>query len=528
MTYDYIVIGSGFGGSVAALRLSEKGYRVLIVESGKRYRPQDFPKTNWNIRKYLWAPALGCYGIQRLHLLNDVLILSGSGLGGGSLVYANTLLTPPRIFYDDPVWQTLEKDWENELSPFYEVAKKMLGVVRNPHLFKADHVLQEYSRELNREKQFTPVDVGVFFGEPGRTVPDPYFNGRGPERTGCTMTGHCMVGCRDGGKNSLDKNYLHLAEGLGCDILPEHKAIDVKHHDSGEYTVTVKKLTGFSGKRTKKFQSRGVVVAAGVIGTLELLMNSKENGGLPDISDKLGHMVRTNSEVLLGLTVKDRDEDLCHGVSITSGLFVNDNTHIELVRYPKGSDLMGLLGIPLTDGGGNIPRVIRLILNVFRHPVDFLRTLLPFGWAKRSIILLVMQTLDNHLTLHRKRRWWTLFRKSMVSENRGRKIPAYIREANEAARFMSDRMDGIPQNALSEVLLNIPMTAHILGGCIMGVDEKSGVIDKYHRVFNYDNFYVVDGSAMPANLGVNPSLTITAMSERAMSYIPLKSDENRQ
>jgi cholesterol oxidase len=337
-----------------------------------------------------------------------------------------------------------------------------------------------------------------------------------------------MVGCRDGGKNSLDKNYLYLAERLGCDILPEHKAIEVKHHGSGEYTVTVRKLTGFLNKGARQFRSKGVVVAAGVIGTLELLMKSREKGGLPDISDKLGHMVRTNSEVLLGLTVKDRDEDLCNGVSITSGLFVNDNTHIELVRYPKGSDLMGLLGIPLTDGGGGIPRVIRLIFNVFRHPVDFLRTLLPFGWAKRSIILLVMQTLDNHITLHRKRRWWTLFRKSMVSQNRGRKIPAYIREANEAARFMSDRMNGIPQNAISEVLLNIPMTAHILGGCIMGVDEKSGVIDKYHRVFNYDNLYVVDGSAMPANLGVNPSLTITAMSERAMSYIPTKTVRDKK
>jgi len=523
MKYDYIIVGSGFGGSVAALRLVEKGYRVCVVESGKRYRPQDFAVTNWQIWKYLWAPAIFCYGIQRIHLLNDVLILAGSGVGGGSLVYANTLLVPPDSFFNDPQWSAMETDWKAELMPFYEIAKKMLGVTTNPQLYQADNLLREYASEINRPEFFKPSEVGVFFGNPGETVPDPFFNGKGPARTGCTQTGHCMVGCRDGGKNSLDKNYLYLAEQMGLDIIPEHKVTDVQIDENGNYSVTAEKVTDFLFKRKKQIQAKGIVFAAGVIGTLGLLMKCKENGRLPQLSDRLGHVVRTNSEVLAGLSAKNKKDIQCNGVAITSGLFVTENTHIELVRYPAGSDVMSFLGTPMTDGGSRTPRFLKYIWTCLSHPIVFLRTLWPFGWAKKTIIFLVMQTLDNYLTLYRKRRWWTLFQKGFISKNHGRRIPTYIPEANKAARAMAKKLNGIPQNAITEVLFNIPMTAHILGGSVIGKDRDSGVIDKYHRVFGYENMYVVDASAIPANLGVNPGLTITALAERAMSYIPEKS-----
>jgi cholesterol oxidase len=508
MTYDYIVIGSGFGGSVAALRLAEKGYSVCVIESGKRWQAKDFPKTNWTFWKFLWAPALFCYGIQRIQLLNDVLILGGSGVGGGSLVYANTLFVPPDAFFNDPQWKGLVPDWKVELMPFYGTAQKMLGVVTNPKFWPTDYMLQDYAREIGRESYFKPSEVGVFFGEPGATVPDPYFGGKGPARTGCSMTGHCMVGCRDGGKNSLDRNYIYLAEGLGIEIVPEHKVIDVKQDGNSEYVVTSQKVTDFIFKRKNVKRSRGIVIAA---------------DSLARISDNLGHIVRTNSEVLAGVTSR-KNQQHSLGVSITSSVFVNDNTHIELVRYPKGSDVMAIFAGLMTDGGGKIPRPLKFLWNSIRHPLQFLRIRFPINWGRNSVILLVMQTLDNYLTVSRKRRWWTLFKKGLVSKNKGKKIPTFIPEANQALRGMAKRMDAIPQNALTEVLFNIPMTAHILGGCIMGKDKEHGVIDKYHRVFGYENMYIVDASAIPANMGVNPSLTITAMAERAMSLIPPKVD----
>ena len=521
MTYDYIVIGSGFGGSVAALRLAEKGYSVCVIESGKRWRGKDFPKTNWTFWKFLWAPALFCYGIQRIHLLNDVLALGGSGVGGGSLVYANTLFVPPDPFFQDPQWKGIVDDWKAELTPHYETAKKMLGVVTNPKFWPTDYMLRDYAKEIGREKYFRASDVGVFFGEPGVTVPDPYFGGKGPARTGCTQTGHCMVGCRDGGKNSLDRNYLYLAEGLGAEIVAEQKVVDVTKDRNGEYKVTSQKTTDVIFKKRYVRNARGIVFAAGVVGTLDLLTRCKEKGSLPDLSGKLGSMVRTNSEALAGVTSR-KNQQHSLGVSITSSLFVNDTTHIELVRYPKGSDLMSMFAGLMTDGGGNIPRPLRFIWNCMCHPLLFLRTRMPRNWGRNSVILLVMQTLDNYLTVSRKRRWWALFRKGLVSKNEGKKIPTYIPEANQALRGMAKRMDAIPQNAITEVLLNIPMTAHILGGCVIGKDREHGVVDSRHRVFGYENMYVTDASAIPANLGVNPSLTITAMAERAMSFIPPK------
>ena len=521
MTYDYIVVGSGFGGSVAALRLAEKGYSVRVIESGKRWRAGDFPKTNWKFWKFLWAPAVFCTGIQRIHLLNDVLILGGSGVGGGSLVYANTLFVPPDVFFDDPQWKGLVPDWKEELAPHYETAKRMLGGVTNPKFWPTDHMLKDYAREIGREEHFKATDVGIFFGKPGVAVPDPYFGGKGPERSGCTMSGHCMVGCRDGGKNSLDRNYLHLAEGLGAEIVPEQKVIDVTRDENGDYVVTSRKTTGlYRGKKTTT-RARGIVFAAGVIGTLDLLMRCKEKGSLPGLSARLGHVVRTNSEVLAGVTSK-KNQQHSLGISITSSVFVNDTTHIELVRYPKGSDVMAVFAGLMTDGGGKIPRPLRFFWNVARHPLQFLRLRIPINWGRNSVILLVMQTLDNYLTVSRGRRWWAFFRKGLISKNGGKKIPTYIPEANQAVRGMAERMDAIPQNAITEVLFNIPMTAHILGGCIIGQNRDHGVIDKYHRVFGYDNMYVTDASAVSANMGVNPSLTITAMAERAMRFVPPK------
>ncbi len=523
MIYDYVVIGSGFGGSVAALRLAEKGYSVCVIESGRRWRPHDFPKSNWRFWKFLWAPGLLCRGFQRIQLLNDVVVLGGSGVGGGSLVYANTLFVPPDVFFDDPQWKGLVPDWKAALASHYETAKRMLGVVTNPKFWPTDHMLRDYAKEIGRDAYFKAVDVGVFFGKPGVVVPDPYFGGKGPARSGCTMSGHCMVGCRDGGKNSLDRNYLYLAEGLGAAIVAEHKVVGVKPDGEGGYIVTSKPTKGLPRRRPTVRRARGVVFAAGVLGTLDLLMRCRDNGSLPGLSARLGDFVRTNSEVLAGVTSR-RNQQHSLGVSITSSVFVNDATHIELVRYPKGSDIMSIFAGLMTDGGGPVPRPLRALGVVLRHPLRFLRIRIPFGWGRNSVILLVMQTLDNYLTVSRKRRWWAFFRKGLASKNSGKGIPTYIPEANEALRGMARRMDAIPQNALTEVLLNIPMTAHILGGCIIGQDADHGVIDDRHRVFGYENMFVVDGSAVPANMGVNPSLTITAMAERAMSFIPPKEE----
>jgi len=521
MAYDYIIIGSGFGGSVAALRLTEKGYRVAVIEAGRRWSPEDFPRSNWRFWKYLWAPGWGCHGFQRIRFFDHVLALGGCGVGGGSLVYANTLFEPPDDFYTDAQWRDLSPDWKAELRPHFDEARRMLGVVTNPRFWPTDHMLRDYAEEMGKADRFRPTEVGVFFGEPGKTVPDPYFGGKGPPRSGCTQTGHCMVGCRDGGKNSLDKNYLYLAEQDGAEIIPGQKVVDIRPREDG-YRVTARESMGGWRPASFQYQTRGVVIAAGVPGTLELLLRCRENGSLERLSDHLGRLVRTNSEVLAGVTAKGKGETHARGVSITSSLFVKHNTHIELVRYPKGSDLMGVFGTLLTDGGGRIPRRIRHIGVILRHPLLWLRTLWPFGWGRKSVILLVMQTLDNALTIVRKRRWWAGFRKGLATVNDGKKIPAYIPEANHAVRGMAKRMRGVPQNAVTEVLFDIPMTAHILGGCVMGADETRGVLDTRHRVFGYENMYVVDGSSVPANLGVNPSLTITALAERAMSLIPPK------
>lgn len=518
--YDFIIIGSGFGGSVSALRLSEKGYSVAVLEMGRRWNLTDFPKSTWDVRNYFWRPSLGLYGILQMTLVKDAFFLHGAGVGGGSLVYANTLLVPPAEAFNDPRW--VGGDWRSDLAPHYETAKRMLGAVTSPVIVETDRVLKQVAEDLGRGDTFHHATVGVYFGEPGKTAPDPFFNGEGPERTGCTLCGGCMVGCRVGAKNTLDRNYLYLAEKKGAKIVPEARVVDVEALDGGGFEITIEKSIGLFHPRFQ-LRARQVVVSAGSYGTVDLLMRCKERGSLKKLSNQLGNYVRTNSEALLGVRSKRNDVDYSKGIAITSGAFVDDKTHIEIVRYPEGSDSMSLLTTVLTDDGPTWPRWLRWLGNVIRHPFEFLRSSVPFGWAKRTAILLVMQPVDNHLRYRLKRRWYWPFSKKLDSEQgEGEPAPVYIPIANEIAKRMAKKMDGIAQSGLIEVLGNKASTAHILGGCPIGLTPEDGVVDPKSRVFGYEGLYVVDGSIIPANLGVNPSLTITAMAERAMEHIPPK------
>jgi cholesterol oxidase len=519
--YDYVIIGSGFGGSVSALRLAEKGYKVVVLEKGKRYNTQDFPRTNWNLRKNLWISQLGFYGIWVLSLLKHVFILHGTGVGGGSLNYCNQLLVPPDEVFNKTEWGP--GDWKAKLAPFYDRAKQMLGAVPCPQVGKADEILAEIGKEIRGEDTFHINDVGIFFGEPDKTVPDPYFNGEGPERTGCTFCGACMIGCPVGGKNTLDKNYLYLAEKkYGIVIHPETEVIGVYPFNEG-YEVLSRKSTGFRHPK-KTFKTHGVVFSGGVMGSVKLLMECKSKGMLPKLSDQLGNFVRTNSEALLSVKANDKHADYSDQISITSGIYPDENTHIEVVRFNKGSDVMGILATLLTDGGGRIPRWVRFLGNVLRHPLKFLKSLWIFGWGARTPVLLVMQTLENHIRFDYRRRWWRLGKRSMNSAlvPGSKKIPSYIPIANEIARRMGEKIDGQPMSAWPEVLFDVPTTAHILGGAVMGETPEKGVVDFTGEIHGYPNLYIVDGSNVPVNLGVNPSLTITAMAEYIMSQMPNK------
>lgn len=524
MSYDFLVVGSGFGGSVSALRLAEKGYRVAVLEAGKRFSPEDFPRSNWNLRKFLWAPSLGCHGIQRLTLLRDVLVLSGAGVGGGSLVYANTLPVPRPDVFRRPDWPA-GIDWEAALEPHYATARRMLGANRNPRLTRADEILRQAAAEIGRADSFHLTEVGVFFGEPGQTVPDPYFGGRGPERAGCIHCGGCMVGCRHNAKNTLDRNYLYLAERLGAEVYPETQVDSIQALPKGGYRLTSFRSTSRLHRDPRTWEAPNVVLAAGVLGTLDLLLRAEETGALPNLPQALGKRVRTNSEALVGATSKRRDADFTDGVAITSGIYPDDVTQIEPVRYPKGSDVMGFLAKPITDGGPGLPRPVRFLGECLKHPVAFFASLLPIGWAQRTIILLVMQVTDNHLELVRRRRWFAPWRRALTSapaREGAKRNPSYIPIANDVARRVARLMGGWAGSSLNEVLLDVPTTAHILGGAAIGSGPESAVCDAGHRVFGHPGLYVVDGSAVPVNLGVNPSLTITAMAEQAMSRIPPK------
>ncbi len=524
--FDYIVIGSGFGGSVSAMRLSQKGYKVAVLEAGKRFRSEDFPKTNFNLRKFFWIPKLFCYGIQKINLLDDVLILSGAGVGGGSLVYANTLYIPPKKFFETEIVKKM--GGEEEILPFYNIAQKMLGVKENPRLGEVDELMRKTAAHFGMEKTFKPTPVGVNFHE--KNEYDPYFEGEGPLRNTCNFCGGCMVGCRFNAKNTLDKNYLFFAEKLGTQIFPETTVLEVRPiGEKGEngYEILTKSTTGIFGYPRKKFRTKGVVFSAGVLGTLNLLIRMKEKKILPNLSKMLGKVVRTNSESIVGVTSLNKNVDYSKGVAITSSVYPDEDTHIEPVRYSSGSDAMGILAAPsLIDGGGKVPRQVRFLWSFIQHPFRTIRFLFPFGFAKRSIILLVMQTVDNSIEVFRKRKWFFPFLKTLSSKQEtGKKIPTYIPIANEFARKLAQNINGVARSSINEVALNVPTTAHILGGSIIGETQEEGVIDLQNRVFGYNNMFVCDGSMVPANLGVNPSLTITALTERAMSYIPPKEKE---
>ncbi len=522
---DFLVVGSGFGGSVAALRLAEKGYSVLVLEAGKRWRPRDFPRNNWNVFKFLWAPRLGCTGIQRIMLHDDFMGLGGAGVGGGSLVYACVLMEPLDDFYRDPQWVDLDEDWKARLAPHYQEARRMLGVATTPQLWAGDRLLKDYAEKIGREEHFRHTDVGIFFSDnPGETVPDPYFDGRGPPRTSCDFTAACMVGCRSGGKNTLDKNYLYLAEQLGARIVPETLVTGIRPDGRGGYVVESRKGTSLVNRRWRTWRARNVVLAAGALGTLDILWRCKERTWLPYLSDRLGEKFRTNSEVICGVETTRKDLCFAEGVAIASYLQVNDHTSIELVRYNPGSDVMSFIAVPLVEKGGWFTRPMKFLWNCLRHPLVFLRSLWPFGFARRAAILLVMQVLDNSLNMVMGRKWWAPWKRVLRSKAPQGPPPSYIPEANAAATAMAARAEGIPSTAFSEVLLNRPLTAHLLGGCSMASSAELGVVDKHGRVFGHPGLLVVDGSIVSANLGVNPSLTITALAEHVMSAVPAKGD----
>jgi cholesterol oxidase len=506
--YDVVIVGSGFGGSVSALRLTEKGYRVGVLEAGRRFTPETLPKTSWDLRNFLWAPRLGLRGIQRITLLKDIVVLSAAGVGGGSLVYANTLYRPPATFFDDPRWAGIT-DWAGELAAHYDQASRMLGVTEQPTMTPSDVVIKQVAEEMGVGATFRRTPVGVFFGEAGKTVPDPYFGGAGPDRTGCTECGNCMIGCRVGAKNRLDVNYLYLAEKAGATVHPETEVTFVRPSGGG-WEI---------GTRGRTFTAEQVILSAGALGSQRLLHAMRDTGVLPAISERLGSLTRTNSEALLGAQAGSVPEQaFSKGVAITSSFHPDEHTHIEPVRYGPGSNAMGLFATPLVDGGGRVPRPVKFLGQMLRHPYVMARSLSVRRWSERTIIALVMQNVDNSLTVRRTSRG-----RLTTGPGHGEPNPTWIPVGHEAVRRIAERIGGFPGGTVGDIF-DIPMTAHILGGATIGESPSAGVIDAYHRVYGYGGLHVVDGAAVPANLGVNPSLTITAMAERAMSLWPNKGE----
>jgi cholesterol oxidase len=511
--WDYAIIGSGFGGSVCGLRLVEKGYRVVMLEKGRRFRSEDFPRSNWNLPRWLWMPAVGCRGIFKMTFLRHVTVLSGVGVGGGSLVYANTLPTPKDEFFALPSWGHLA-DWKRELDPHYANALRMLGAVPNPVDTYSDQVLRDIAGDLGRPDKIVPTRVAVYFGEPEKTVPDPYLGGEGPDRTGCIQCGACMTGCRHNAKNTLDKNYLWLAEKRGLRIEADTEVTFVRELAGGGYRLDAITHTGWFGRRRRSFAARNVILAGGVLGTVPLLLKLKAcPAGLPRLSDRVGSFVRTNSEALMCVTTR-ADRDLSKGIAITSLLQTDEHSHLEPVRYGKGSGFFRLLVSPHVAGPNAPLRLIRALAAIAGHPVNFLRASFVDDWAKRTMILLYMRTLDGHLRM----RLGALGLTTALEE--GPRPSAAIPEATELARRVERKIDGYAGSLLSETIMGTPTTAHILGGACMGATPEQGVIDDRHRVFGYEGLYVIDGSAVSANPGVNPSLTIAALAERAMSFVP--------
>lgn len=525
--YDVLVIGSGFGGSVTALRLTEKGYRVGVLEAGKRFEDSDFAKTSWRLRRFLYFPKLGLNGIQRLHFLRNVVVMAGAGVGGGSLVYANTLYVPPDAFFNDKQWAHIT-DWKSELAPYYDQASRMLGVTPNPTMTPADTAMKQVADEMGVGDTFGMTPVGVFFGTgAGEKAPDPYFGGVGPERAGCIECGECMTGCRHNAKNTLVKNYLGLAEAAGADVRPMTTVTGLRPEGEG-WAVEVEKSGSWLGRGRTTLTADQVVVAAGTFNTQKLLHRMKAVGKMPRLSNMLGVLSRTNSESLLG-SVAHRDSpviaagaDFTEGVAITSSFFPEPHTHVEPVRYGKGSNFMGLLGTLLTDEEPGVPRWKTWMKVIAQEPVKAVSSLNVRGWSQRSVIALVMQTLDNSVTVSSGKglfgRW-----KMTSRQGEGEPNPSWIPSGNRAVRILSEKIGGDPFGTMGDII-DAPMTAHFVGGCVIGDSSETGVVDPYHRVFGYKGLHVVDGAAITANLGVNPSLTITAQAERAMSMWPNRGD----
>lgn len=531
---DVVIVGSGFGGSVAALRLAEKGYRVRVYEAGRRFEDDDFAKTSWNVRRYLWAPALGCHGVQRIHRLPHVMILAGAGVGGGSLNYANTLYQPGTAFFEDPQWQGIA-EWESELAPHYATAKRMLGVVEHyPHTGPVERIMAGAADDLGVASTFRHAPVGVWFGRPGERTPDPFFGGEGPVRTGCTLCGNCMVGCRVGAKNTLMKNYLALAERRGVVIEPLRTVSEVREIPGGGFAVTTQHSGAWFRHARRTVTARQVVLAAGTWGTQQLLHRMKESGALPRISASVGRLTRTNSEALDGAVATSVPESLqlARGVAITTSFHIDERTHVENVRYGPGSNLMGALATVLVPGDRPLGvRLRSLVAQVLRSPLRQFRLGSLRRWSERGIIALVMQTADNSLTLSLRRRFGRLVMTS--AQGHGEPNPSYLPQAHIAAAAIAARVEadgGVPAAARGSwpEVFGIPLTAHFLGGAVISASPADGVIDPYHRVWGHPGLHVVDGSAVPANPGVNPSLTITALAERALAYWPRHGADDRR
>jgi cholesterol oxidase len=521
--FDWIVVGSGFGGSVAALRLTEKGYGVGMFESGRRFSDDDFPRSTWDVRRYFFAPRLGLHGIFRLSLFKDVSVVSGAGVGGGSLGYANTLYRARSRFYEDPQWAGLEDDWEAALAPHYDEAERMLGVATVATDDPADDKLREFGEHIGVADTYAKTRVGVFFGEPGVEVEDPYFGGTGPRRTGCVECGRCMVGCPTGAKNTLPKNYLWFAEHGGTEVLPERTVVDIRplgaSDGAGGYAVTTERTGAWMRKGRRVHTAGAVVLSGGALGTNKLLQRCRHHGSLPNVSPRLGELVRTNSEAILAVTAKDDSIDYGKRVAISGSIFPDENTHIETVSYGHAGDGMSLLHTLLVGDGSKVTRPLKLLAAALRHPLQFARLCDPRAWSRRTIILLVMQTLDNAIAL-RPRPGRLGAMRLQTEQNPAKPVPTFIPMANQAAEWIAKEIDGVPQSSLMEAIASIPTTAHILGGAVIARSAEEGVVDARHHVFGYENLLVCDGSVVPANVGVNPSLTITALAERAMSFVP--------
>jgi cholesterol oxidase len=520
--YDWVIIGSGFGGSVSAHRLTQKGYGVLVIEKGRRFADDDFPKNNWDLKRWMWNPILGLKGIFQMSFMKHMTVLHGVGVGGGSLVYANTLPTPKSEFFQSGSWSSLA-DWETELAPHYATAKRMLGAAENPLETKGDRVMKEIARDIGREDQMHPTEVAVYFGEPNKKVPDPYFDGEGPDRVGCNFCGGCMTGCRIGAKNTLVKNYLYLAEKNGAEVRPETEVTAIRPRDEGGYRIETKPTFGKDGGDT--FTADRVILSGGVMGTMPLLLQMKEDPeGLPRLSDRVGDFVRSNSEALIAVISPDKGANFSKGVAITSILHTDEHSHIEPVRYGAGSGFFRTMIAPHMPGPTVLSRIWGGIAAFMRQPIRWLRALLVPDMAKHSQVLLYMRSLEGTLRMRLGREWRTGYRRNLVTkiDDPSKAPAAFIDEATDLAERFAEKTNGVTATLMTETLLGVPSTAHILGGACMGASADEGVINDKHEVFNYPGLYVIDGSAISANPGVNPSLTITTLAERAMSLIPEK------